>query len=213
MSQPEMSLPGPLRAALAAERLFVSGLVAEGAETIALLSPDEPGFWAHVTAAPEFADGAPDPLDRWSERVIGRIAAEQGARALFPFGGPPHQPFFAWALRSGQAVSSPVRLMAHARMGLWASFRGALALPGALVQVAPAADPCAPCAAPCTRVCPVGAMSREGYNVPLCHDFLDTPEGAECLERGCLARRACPIGQTYGRLEVQSAWHMRHFHR
>ncbi|MEL6103221.1 MAG: ferredoxin, partial [Pseudomonadota bacterium] len=53
--------------------------VPEGFQTLLLLGPDEAaGFWAHVTGGPEFADGAPDPVDRWSRRVIGDWADEIG---------------------------------------------------------------------------------------------------------------------------------------
>ena len=35
-----------------------------GYTSLVLLGPAGPDFWPHVTAAPEFADGAPDPLER-----------------------------------------------------------------------------------------------------------------------------------------------------
>ena len=70
----------------------------------------------------------PDPVDRWSRRVIGRLACDLGAKALFPFGGPPYHPFYQWALRTGRAWESPVRLLVHDTQGLMVSFRGALAL-------------------------------------------------------------------------------------
>lgn len=199
--------------AFSAHRLFASGALHEGDETILLLSPDEPGFWRHVTAQPEFADGRPDPLDRWSARVIGALAAAMDGRALFPFGGPPFLPFYSWALRSGQFFVSPVRLLVHRRMGLWSSMRGALALPGRRPLAAPAASPCPDCPAPCTTACPPGALTRAGYDVPACHAFLRGPEGSDCLSKGCAVRGACPIGSGYGRLPEQSAWHMRHFHQ
>ena len=72
---------------LAEERLEVLGGFAvagdeagfpPGTRTLLLLGPAEPGFWAHLTSAPEW-DGAPDPVDRWSRRVIGRIACDLGA--------------------------------------------------------------------------------------------------------------------------------------
>ncbi|PKP84719.1 MAG: ferredoxin [Alphaproteobacteria bacterium HGW-Alphaproteobacteria-2] len=186
----------------------------EGAETLVLLGPLEPGFWAAVTAAPEWADGRADPLDRWSARVMDDLAACFGAHALFPFGGPPHRPFQAWALASGAAWESPVRLLVHERAGLMASYRGALALPARLALPAPpAAPPCADCARPCLAACPVGALSLAGYDLPACHGFLDTAPGAECMGRGCAVRRACPVSRSYGRLVQQSAYHMGLFHR
>jgi epoxyqueuosine reductase len=210
-----------LKAALAAEQLEVLGgfAVAEGAEgfpagtrTLLLLGPKEPGFWPHLTAQPEW-DGEPDPVDRWSRRVIGRIACDLGAKALFPFGGPPYHPFYQWALRSGRVWDSPVRLLVHAEQGLMVSFRGALALKEAVEVPPPVPLPCETCAAPCLTACPVGALTGEGYDVPVCHSFLDGPEGKDCMTGGCLVRRACPLSQTYARLPEQSAYHMRQFHK
>lgn len=182
-----------------------------GTATLVLLGPHEPGFWPHLTAQPEW-DGAPDPVDRWSRRVIGRLACDLGAKALFPFGGPPWHPFFQWALRTGRAWQSPLRLLVHDGQGLLVSFRGALALKERLVP-AQGRNPCTGCAAPCLRACPAGALGGAGYDVPRCHDWLDNPGGEACLSAGCLVRRACPVSSTYARMAEQSAYHMRQFHR
>jgi ferredoxin len=184
----------------------------KGTRTLLLIGPAEPGFWAHLTARPEW-DGQPDPVDRWSRRVIGRIACDLGAKALFPFGGPPYHPFYQWALRSGQVWDSPVRLLVHARQGLMVSFRGALALQKAIDLPPPPPRPCDGCPAPCLTACPADALTGAGYDVPACHAFLDRPEGADCMTGGCLVRRACPVSQTYARLPEQSAYHMGQFHR
>jgi len=152
-------------------------------------------------------------VDRWSRRVIGRIACDLGAKALFPFGGPPYHPYYQWALRTGRVWDSPVRLLVHAGQGLMVSFRGALALKEAVGVPPPAAKPCETCAAPCLVACPAGAITEAGYDVPRCHGFLDRPEGADCLSGGCLVRRACPLSQSYARLPEQSAYHMGQFHR
>ena len=211
---------------LARERLEVLGgfAVAEGeagfpagTRTLLMLGPSEPGFWAHLQAQPEWAqyekDGTPDPVDRWSRRAIGRIACDLGAKALFPFGGPPWHPFYQWALRTGRVWDSPVRLLVHHGQGLMVSFRGALALKEAVAVPPPVARPCDGCAAHCLTACPAGALTGAGYDVPACHAFLDQPEGAECLSGGCLVRRACPVSQSYARLREQSAYHMGQFHR
>ncbi|MDJ0824419.1 MAG: ferredoxin [Rhodobacter sp.] len=185
-----------------------------GTATLMLLGPREPGFWAHVSKAPEFADGAADPLDRWSSRVIGGLATALGGTALFPFGGPPYRPFIAWALRSGRAWQSPATLLVHDRAGLMVSYRGALALPDRLDLPAPPACPCDSCdARPCLTACPVAALSPDGYDLAACHGFLDREAGRDCMDRGCAARRVCPVSQSYGRLAEQSAFHMRAFHR
>lgn len=184
----------------------------EGCRTLLMLGPREPGFWDHVTAEPEFADGKPDPLDRWSRRVIGRLACDLGAKALFPFGGPPWRPFIGWAQKTGRAQVSPVTLLVHDRAGLMVSYRGALALREHIdLPPAPPA-PCAGCARACETACPVGALGATGYDVAACHAFLDTEEGRDCLDRGCRVRRACPVSERYGRRPEQSAFHMRSFH-
>jgi epoxyqueuosine reductase len=214
-----LALPA-LEALLAEERLEVLGgfSVADGeggfpagTRTLLMLGPKEPGFWAHLQAQPEW--GEADPVDRWSRRVIGRISCDLGAKALFPFGGPPYHPFYKWALRTGRVWDSPVRLLVHTGQGLMVSFRGALALKQVVDVPPPTVRPCDACPAPCLAACPAAALTGAGYNVPGCHGFLDQPEGAECLSGGCLVRRACPVSQSYARLPEQSAYHMRQFHR
>ncbi|AWD21642.1 ferredoxin [Fuscovulum blasticum] len=212
--------PAELDARLLAEFLEVLGgfAVAEGEEgfppgtrTVLLLGPREPGFWPHLQAQTEW-DGSPDPVDRWSRRVVGRLACDLGAKALFPFGGPPYHPFYAWALRTGRCWPSPVRLLIHASQGMLVSIRGALALRDEVAVPPPVAQPCETCAAPCRTACPAGALGAAGYDLPACHGWLDTG-GADCLTGGCLVRRACPVSATYARMPEQSAYHMRQFHR
>lgn len=184
-----------------------------GTRTLLLLGHAEPGFWPHFTSQPEWQDGQPDPMDRWSRRVIGRMACDLGAKALFPFGGPPWHPFYQWALRTGAVWESPVRLLVHHAQGLLVSFRGALALKERLDLPPPPQRPCEDCAAPCLSSCPAGALTGDGYNVPQCHAFLDTPAGSDCMTGGCLVRRACPVSQSHARLAEHSAYHMRQFHK
>lgn len=180
--------------------------------TILLLGPKEPGFWPVLKTAPEW-DGQPDPIDRWSQRVISEIAAELGGTPLFPFGGPPYQPFIGWALRSGRAWQSPVTILVHDQAGLMVSYRGAIALPDILDLPERPAKPCETCAKPCLSACPVDALGPEGYDVDACHTYLDTNSGQDCLDKGCQVRRACPVSQSYGRVEAQSAYHMGIFHK
>lgn len=183
--------------------------------TLVLFGPDEPGFWPHLTASPEWQDGAPDPVDRWSRRVIGGMADAFDAMACFPFGPPPYLPFYQWALRSGRAFASPVAMLVHDRAGLFVSYRGALALRTRLDLTPPTGiSPCDSCVGrPCLTACPVAALGAEGYDLAACHDFLDGPRGQSCLSSGCGVRRSCPLSLAYGRLPEQSAYHMRLFHR
>lgn len=184
-----------------------------GTGTLLLLGPHEPGFWATVSAAPEFRDNAPDPLDRWSERVIGELALRLGAQALFPFTGPPFAPFIAWAGRSRRIWPSPVSLLVHEATGLFLSIRGALALPTRIDLPPASVRPCNTCVdRPCLTACPVDAWSATGYDSAACHRFLDSPAGHDCMDRGCLTRRACPLSQACPRPPAQTAFQMRAFH-
>jgi ferredoxin len=200
-------------AAARAEGLFVAGGLHDGGGTVLLLSPDEPGFWPRFRSGPEAGDGRPDPMDRWSRRVIGVLAAAFGARAVLPSDGPPYAPFYRWALDSGRVHASPVRLLVHAERGLMTSFRGAVVFRGAMDLPPALPCPCDGCAGrPCLTACPPGALTGAGYDVAACHDFLDSAAGAGCMGRGCAVRRACPVGQGL-RPEAQSAFHMASFHR
>jgi epoxyqueuosine reductase len=183
-----------------------------GCRTLLLLGPDGGDFWPLFRASPEHGDRAPDPLNRWSGRVLGALAARFGGAAVFPFGGPPWAPFTAWARRSGEAWASPVGLLLHARAGLFVSYRGALALPLRLALPPRGPRPCDACAAPCLAACPVGALAGGPYDLGACHGFLDTGPGRDCMRRGCAVRRACPVGRGQ-RPEAQSAFHMGAFHR
>ena len=182
-----------------------------GTRTVLMLGPAA-GFWQHLAVQAEW-DGHPDPIDRWSRRVIGHLACDLGAKALFPFGGPPWHPFHQWALRTGAVWESPVRLLVHGQQGLMLSFRGALALKQAVDLPVPPPSPCHTCAEkPCLTACPPRALTGAGYEVPACHAYLDTVAGQECLSQGCAVRRACPVSQRYDRMPEQSAWHMARFH-
>ncbi|MEC7257464.1 MAG: ferredoxin, partial [Pseudomonadota bacterium] len=176
-----------------------------------------PAFWDHLQAAPEALDRAPDPVDRWSTRVVGALAAQFGALAEFPFGGPPYAPFIRWAIDSGRAFQSPVGMLVHDSVGMMISYRGALRLPRVIATPPPhRASPCPACTAPCTSACPVGALSGDApYNLAACHAYLDTPAGQECMVNGCAVRRVCPVSAGAGRQpaqSAQSAHHMKAFH-
>lgn len=183
----------------------------KGTRSLLLLGPAGPQYWPHVTAQPEWQDGAPDPIDRWSRRVIGGLACQLGGKALFPFGGAPYHPFYRWALRTGRIWESPVRLLVHDSHGLMVSFRGALAL-REVVELPQAVRPCDSCTAPCLTACPAGALGAQGYDLPACHGYLDSAAGGDCLNSGCAVRRACPLPQSRARLAEHSAYHMGIFH-
>ncbi|MEM1432319.1 MAG: ferredoxin [Pseudomonadota bacterium] len=181
-------------------------------QTLVLIAPRDADFWPVFSASDEYADGAPHPLDRWSRRVIGRIACDLRAKALFPFTGPPWHPFLRWARQTGSVHASPVGMLVDASMGLFVSIRGAIALKRRIALPAPVPAPCATCAdRPCLTACPVGALGADGYQVDTCRAFIGSDPHATCLDTGCAVRRACPVSADWGRSPAQSAFHMRAF--
>ena len=180
------------------------------ARTVVLVGNAGASLWPAFSASPEAADGAPHPLDRWARRVIDAIAADFGASACYPNDGPPWPPFVAWARRAGPVTESPIGILVHPDYGLWHAYRGALLLDRAIELPPPdrRPPPCETCPdQPCRSACPVGAFRADGYDVAACVDFLAGPDGPRC-GGGCLARRACPVGQEYNYPRAQQALHL-----
>ena len=162
---------------------------------LVLIGADPERFWPVFTASPEHGDGQPDPMDRWSARLIGGLAEDLGAQALFPFGGPPWQPFQRWAARAEGARSSPIAMQVSPRRGLWMSYRGALGFRESRPSDPSAhRDPCLDCPAPCRTACPVDAFAGGSYDVPACVTYLRATPDSAC-HTGCRARMACPVGE------------------
>jgi hypothetical protein len=172
--------------------------------------------WAGFASSPEASDGRPDPLDRWSRRIIGAIAAAFGATAIFPFDGPPWAPFQRWAQQAEPVYPSPLGMLIHPDWGLWHSWRGALAFRQRLELPAPdrRASPCESCAdKPCLTACPAGAFTPHGYAVAACVTHLDGSQGSDCMDQGCRARHACPVGAQHRYAPDQAGFHMQAFRK
>lgn len=190
------------------------------AQTIVLVGFTGESGWDTFAASPEAKDGEADPLDRWSRRVVGGLAQELGATVFYPFGGPPRVPFQRWAQRAEPLHHSPLGILIHARWGLWHSYRGALAFAARfdLPPAAPQASPCDTCATkPCLTACPVNAFSgtptEQRLDMVKCGDYLEQTAGLNCRTRGCLARRACPVGAEFTYSPAQAEFHMNNFRR
>ena len=85
-----------IKSELAIAKLQILGQCSAPDETgtLLLIGPDEPAFWPTFTQSPEYQDGLPDPLDRWSNRTLSSIAKKNTVEAVFPFEGPPYHPFY-----------------------------------------------------------------------------------------------------------------------
>ena len=178
-------------------------------------------LWPTFKASSFFQDGLDHPLDRWS-RAIGEILATRwGGLALYPFEGPPFYPFQQWATRAEPLQNSPMMLRIHPEHGLWHAYRFSLALaevlPGDLPPATPARDAhkpslCLACAGqPCLQACPVHAYTGTTFELNACADHLKTLQGQACMQMGCKARRACPVGQQHTYVPEHAAFHMNAF--
>lgn len=184
------------------------------AGTLLILGADR-AFWSIFKRSAEYVDGQPNAMDRWSKRIVGRLAARFDGNATYPSDGPPYPPIIAWALATERFHPSPVGMMVHDVAGLMISIRGAIHLSGTIPCPDVTKDsPCDTCPdRPCVAACPVDALSAaHAYDVPTCKDYLLTPSGvASCMTRGCAVRMACPVSRAFDRPEAQSAFHMRAF--
>ncbi|MEO6624581.1 MAG: hypothetical protein ABIN37_07100 [Burkholderiaceae bacterium] len=177
--------------------------------------------WPHFSASSFAQDGLPDPLDRWSKSIGNPLAEAEGGSAVYPSDGPPWFPFQQWATRAEPVATSPPLLLVHPEYGLWHAYRFALMLPllhpedaAGLAEAGRllATDVCARCdGQPCLHSCPVQAFTGTSYRVDDCASHLHSAAGADCMQGGCLARRACPVGAQLRYVPEQAAFHMQAF--
>jgi hypothetical protein len=152
-------------------------------------------------------------LDDWTRGIVSALATDLDAKPVFPFDRPP-LPFLSWARRAGAGHISPLGLNIHPLYGLWHAFRAALLFSVVfdLPTQCAGAHPCESCPEkPCLSACPVGAFTGTTYDVPACTTHIGSPAGEICMQGGCLARRACPVGQGFAYRPEQAAFHMRAF--
>lgn len=188
--------------------------VLSSARTLVLLGWTGTDSWDVFASSPEANDGNNDALDRWSRRVIDRIATKVQASALYPFDGPPWFPFQRWAQLAEPVFVSPLRILIHPDWGLWHSYRGALSFAD-LLEIPARVDrvnPCSLCEAkPCLLACPVSAFSPADFEATACATHISSQVGESCVTCGCRARNACPIGVPHRYTLDQAAFHMRAF--
>jgi hypothetical protein len=183
-------------------------------QSVELIGHAGSSIWPHFTAwRKEQPDNPADPLDAWSKSVITPIAEQFGGKAVFP-SDLPYLPFQQWAMQATGMRPSPLGIVIHPVYGLWHAFRGAIIFDAeTLIQETQSlSHPCGLCAGkPCLSACPVNAFSDGVYDAAGCRRHLASGEGEACMEGGCLARRACPVGREYAYDEAQTQFHMRAF--
>lgn len=187
-----------------------SDRVPDGARFVILIGNAGPEMFRRFARE---RDPARDSMDEWTSEAVTHLARQLDARPVFPFDTPP-LPFLSWARRGGSGHVSPLGLNIHPTYGLWHAYRAALLFPVTFDLAPPSAGshPCESCAGkPCLSACPVGAFNGQTYDVPACFAHIAGPQGAACMDRGCLARHACPVGQGFAYAPAQAQFHMRAF--
>jgi hypothetical protein len=198
----------------------------EPAVLICLIGHAGGAFWPVFDLWRQLHADVADPLDTWSRHVLWPIAARLSGEAVFP-SDKPWQPFQRWAMAAEGLCPSPLGLLIHPEYGLWHGYRGAIlfgaraaeepvcldAVPDTGGSCARARYPCDSCEArPCLNACPVTAFTADGFAAGDCRAYLRTPAGTGgCMESGCLARDACPVGRQYRYEYAQIRFHMAAF--
>lgn len=177
-------------------------------------------MWPHFSSSVEFRDGLRDPMERWSARILAGIAKEFDARLVLPFDRP-FPPFQTWTAQAAGLRCSPLGLLIHPDYGLWFGLRGALFF-GADVenlyvdkvnqQEDVYSEICQKCdEKPCLSHCPVDSFSDGNLNYSRCISHLKSKNLPNCLEQGCAARAACPVGRQHQYRSEQLQFHMMAF--
>ena len=204
-----------------APALRLRGLLGEGAPGAGdpvgaiIVASGGRALFQRFRAAPEAADGARNPLDRFTRAAVDAAAVETlGAagvayRTYFPFTeSVPALPFQRLGRAAGLGGPGPLGLQIHPELGPWWAYRALIALAGDWSDVVPATrlgDGCAGCPAPCVAACPAGAVRLTGFSVADCHARRRT---APACHLSCDARLRCIRGVEHRYAEEQLAFHM-----
>jgi epoxyqueuosine reductase QueG len=193
---------------------FRADAVLPGARSALVLGSGGRALFAAFARAPEAALAA-DPLDAFTQRVVGEAAARlraAGASCAAVFAHEARGGVFADFVALGRACGlgwpSRLGLLLHPTCGPWTSLRAALLTDAALAATPPlpGAGPCPGCAAPCARACPGGALEAAAFDARRCGATRRSEPA--CAER-CAARRACPVGAEHAYAPRAEAHHMR----
>jgi ferredoxin len=187
------------------------GFVTEPTRTIVVIGNVGGAMWPLFRAAEQQVD---DPLDTWTRAVLAPIAASLGADFVHP-SDEPFQPFQQWAQRAEGIAQSPIGILIHHQYGLWHAYRGAFLFPFALDDLPEPISDASPCLScpdqPCLTACPVDAFTIGNYDADACRAHVRSRAAPVCIEAGCAARLACPVGTEHRYGPDQMNFHMKAF--
>ena len=192
--------------------LITRGIARHGSRSAILIGHAGSSIWPHFSKWLKAQDTVPaDPLDAWSKEIIGAAATEIGGHAVFP-SDKPYLPFQQWVKQAEGLKPSPLGILIHPVYGLWHAYRGAILFDDLTLShgVEKLSHPCDTCVEkPCLSACPANAFSDVGFAVASCRAYLESIEGRHCMDNGCAARGACPVGRDYAYIPEQVRFHMR----
>jgi hypothetical protein len=185
----------------------------EGARAALIVGSGGPSFFdGFEAAAVEASDGAPNPLDRYTRRVVEATAMATlpplGVRqaVYFPFAGAaPLIPFQRLGRAAGVGPPGPLGLQIHPVYGPWWAYRALIVIDRGLSTGPSLGDVCAGCPAPCVAACPGGAVSLAGFSIPACHAH--RLRAVPC-RLSCAARIGCVRGPEHRYRDEALAFHM-----
>ena len=202
-----------VQASLAPAGLMSFGWFSDNGQAGLLMGNVGSGLWPAFSTSPEYDDAQPDPLNRWTRRIVDPVANAVDAEVRYPF-GEQLWPFQRYARAATGMKQSPLGLLIHPQFGLWTAFRAVLIFDYSIdpKTIVTTDHPCDDCVEkPCLNICPVGAFSGKGYDYPSCRAHIASSQGRMCLEFGCRARVACPVGEHHAYDADHQAFHMQAF--
>ena len=185
----------------------------DGAQRALVVGSGGPTFFDRFEAAGvEAVDGAPNPLDRYTRRVVDAAVTSVlgslgvGHAVFFPFAGlSPLIPFQRLGRAAGVGPPGPLGLQIHPVYGPWWAYRALIVVDRALHTGPSLEDTCSGCPAPCVGACPGAAVSTAGFSIPACHaERLRAP----ACRLSCAARIACVRGPEHRYRDEELAFHM-----
>jgi len=148
-----------------------------------------------------------ETIERFCQDFLGDVRH----RVLWPADSPSPLPLTELARSAGWSYRSPLGIGIHPRHGLWLAYRGAVLLDCEIPErrEPESAHPCESCDdKPCLEACPPGAVGGPaGLDLSACWSERSRPE-VPCASV-CLARGACPAGQSSRYPELQRQHHHR----
>jgi hypothetical protein len=170
-------------------------------------------LFAAFRRSPE-AQRTRDPLDAYTERVVGAAAGtlrSRGFQAACVFAHESREGQVVDFVALGHAVGlgwpSRLGLLLHPTYGPWLSLRAVVLSDAPLARSGSLAGPgpCPACEAPCARACPGRALHTGSFDAARCGATRRAEPG--CRSR-CEARRACVVGPEHAYAAAAEAHHM-----